>query len=324
MTKSRNKRMVPSGSVSEATIYIYESEAHAIVGEAQRFPQIETGGDLFGTFTHGNMPVVWLASGPGPNAKHLSTHFEQDVEFMNDWQSRLMNEFAIQYVGSWHSHHTLDLHHPSGGDAAAARNYAVRHHRRRTLEIIVNLEGRKLKTFLRPYFYPNAQEGGWISAKFTTLKGESPLRSKLGYDEVEFSCGVNWREIPSNLFSLSTYEFREERTDIPNRNEMKEIPERIRLAVQNLRYEGVEVEQRGNVFMVIVPIGAEQVIAIAVEDSDELKILQANFIDYAQQTNMNVTQRVPTSSQLRLDQASVTMLADALPLTNTTLPGWRV
>jgi Prokaryotic homologs of the JAB domain len=312
-------------STSEAVIYIFDSEVQAIVGEARRFPHTETGGDLFGTFTHGNMPVIWLASGPGPNAKHVTAHFEQDVSFTSEWQRRLMNEFGVQYVGSWHSHHTLSLNTPSGGDVEAARNYAARHHRQRTLEIIANHEGRKPKTVLRPYFYPNAQEAGWVGGTFTTLPGESPLRSKLGRDEISFSCGLDWKETSSNLFSLTSHKPSRETEDVPYSDAGSDIPEKLKAAIHELHYEGIEVEQRGEVFMVVIPLNEQQVLAVAVQNCDELNILQANLIDYAVNTNTNISERlVERGSPLRLNRETVMMMERSLPLIRSSMDGWRV
>lgn len=311
-------------STTEAVIYIYESEIQAIVGEAQRFPNTETGGDLFGTFTHGNMPVIWLASGPGPNAKHLPTRFEQDVSFTSEWQRRLMSEFGIQYVGSWHSHHTLSLNQPSRGDVDAARTYAARHHRQRTLEIITNHEGRKPKTFLRPYFYPNAQEADWTPATFSTLTGESPLRVRLDPDEAVFSAGLDWRRIPSNIYSLSSYKPTREFAEVPYTDAESDFPSQLETSIQNLRREGIEVEQRGEVLMVLIPVvNDDQVLAVAVQSSQDLNILQVNLIDYALNSNTNVTERLREAGiPLALNNNGET-LEQIVSVTERSIGGWR-
>lgn len=316
--------MFSGRSTSEADIYIYESEVQAITGEAQRFPDSETGGDLFGTFTHRNLPVIWLASGPGPRAKHLPTHFEQDVTFMSDWQRRLMDEFGIQYVGSWHSHHTLSLNQPSGGDVEAARNYAARHHRQRTLEIIVNHEGRKPKTFLRPYFYPNAQESGWIPATFTTLPGESPLRARLGRDQSVFSNGLDWKAISPRMYSLSSYKASRDFTHVPYSDAESDIPSHLETVIRSLDREGIEVEQRGEVLMVLIPVvNDDQVLAVAVQSSEDLNILQVNLIDYALNSNTNVTERLREAGiPLALNNNGET-LEQIVLVTERSIGGWR-
>lgn len=184
------------GSGEQAQIYIYESEYWAIVAATSQFLNIETGGDLYGAFTHGGMPVVWLASGPGPGVRRSNTHFAQDTTFTTEWQKRLKNEFGIQYIGSWHSHHQLRLRTPSEGDVEAAQSYARNHGRNRTIEIIVTYEDNN-EIVLWPYFYPRAQNARterWVASQFVYLSGESPLRPRLGADERLFSGGADWRK----------------------------------------------------------------------------------------------------------------------------------
>jgi hypothetical protein len=278
----------------EAVVHIYESEVNAIIAEAQRFPSSETGGDLYGTFTHGYLPVIWLASGPGPKAKHLETHFEQDVAFISHWQQRLMKDFGLQYIGSWHSHHTLGLNQPSDGDVQAARNYAVRHGRPRTLEIIVNHEGRNQITKLRPYYYPNAQESGWVPTRFNILTRESPLRATLGPDEASFSSGVDWRQINSSMRrNLSESQSTSSQAHVPySDGPTTDYPPELVEAIQILAIEDVEIEQRGNLFMVVVPIDDNKKIAFALQDSQGLRISQVNFIDRSQGINTNINEQL--------------------------------
>lgn len=299
----------------EAVVHIYESEISAIIAEAQRFPATETGGDLYGSFTHGNLPVIWLASGPGPKAKHLDTHFEQDVAFMSYWQQRLMKDFGVQYIGSWHSHHTLSLNQPSGGDVQSARNYALRHKRRRTLEIIVNHEGRNNVTTLRPYFYPNAQEDGWVAARFNPLTMESPLRIALGPDEATFSAGVNWRQInASSRLNLKASQFSSPQTPIPYEDgPAAEYPLELVEAVQLLGVEEVEIEQRDNLFMIVVPIDEDKKLAFALQNSQGLKITQVNLIDRPRGINTNINDQLHNRGlSLNIDRYNVAVLRDIL------------
>jgi hypothetical protein len=290
VTRKEGKGMLRRNTKVDATVYIFRSEVQAITGEAKRFPDNETGRDLYGTFTHGNMPVIWLASGPGPKAKHFPTHFEQDVRFMNHWQSRLMEEFGLQYVGSWHSHHTLSLSQPSPGDMRSAKNYAANHGRKRTLEIITNHEGRKMVTCLRPYFYPNAQEGGWIPASFTTLASESPLRSRLGLDEVAFSNNLDWREIPHQAYTFGT-SAAPEVADVPT-SEGSDFPPELEAAIGRLECDGIEVEERGDFFMLTIPAGLDRVLAVLVKNSGSLGIVQVNYIDRTSGVNENIMSQI--------------------------------
>lgn len=192
-----------SRSTTNARVYIYASEYKMIYAAAREFINDETGGDLYGTFTHGDMPIIWLASGPGPRVKRNRVHFEQDTSFTTTWQRQLMQAFGVQYIGSWHSHHSLSLREPSGGDREAARTYALNHNRRRTLEIIVTHE-RNNDTTLWFYYYPDAARESWQRAEQVLLPGVSPLRLQLdATEERQFSGGTNWKmgQLPSEARS---------------------------------------------------------------------------------------------------------------------------
>ncbi len=101
---------------SHNRIYIFESEIEAMVGETHRFPNQETGGDLFGFWTHTLEPVVYLACGPGPGARRSSVRFHQDADYLGAMHAQAFDGFGAQHVGDWHSHHTLGLDRPSGVD----------------------------------------------------------------------------------------------------------------------------------------------------------------------------------------------------------------
>lgn len=313
-------------NTNNAIVHIYESEISAIVAEAQRFPSSETGGDLYGTFTHGNMPVIWLASGPGPKAKHQNTHFEQDVGFINYWQERLMKDFGVQYIGTWHSHHVLSLKQPSEGDIGAARKYAIKHNRRSTLEIIVNHEGHQLKTNLRPFFYPNAQKSSWVLTQFNPLSGESPLRSRLGSDEQMFSSNINWRKMSIDpVSSLSTYQSTSNQSDMPYSNsdaddypsDTDDYPSGLVKALKLLDIEDIEIEQRGNFFMTLISISTDKDIAFALDASNKIQIVQVNLIDRSQPTvtNEDITQLVRENGiSLTIDKYNLGVMRDVLYL----------
>lgn len=98
---------------------IYKSELDFISRCILDFPNIETGGELFGFWTQMGTPVVLYAVGPGPNAKHRLTSFVQDSEYIDSVEVELCNNTGLQHIGQWHSHHQLSLAHPSGGDVSS-------------------------------------------------------------------------------------------------------------------------------------------------------------------------------------------------------------
>lgn len=184
-------------STEEAKIYIFNSEYQAIIAEAQHLPNKETGGDLYGTFTHGYKPIIWLASGPGPKARGSSCTFEQDFDFTTNWEHELMISFGIQYIGSWHSHHFLGIKQPSQGDIETVKRYAINHARQTSIDIIVthdNIEKGNFETVPKPYFYPEARTGRWVNTKLEIIQRESPIRHLLDHEEKSFSANISWKD----------------------------------------------------------------------------------------------------------------------------------
>ncbi len=62
---------------------IFESGLHVIVGDCERYPEIETGGALFGLWTQTGAPVVMLATRSAPMPSMNVTHFLADERNTN-------------------------------------------------------------------------------------------------------------------------------------------------------------------------------------------------------------------------------------------------
>lgn len=97
-------------------IVIYQSEFEYLAKCILDRNDIETGGQLFGHWTSGGTPVILYAIGPGPNANHQPTFFNQDVEYLVKVGHLLKRRFGLHHIGEWHSHHQLGLDHPSRYD----------------------------------------------------------------------------------------------------------------------------------------------------------------------------------------------------------------
>ncbi|MGA5300095.1 hypothetical protein ACPCHT_09225 [Nucisporomicrobium flavum] len=100
------------------TVSIHQSEVDRIARWVANHPDCETGGNLFGFWTHGRAPAVQLTLGPGPGADHQLTAFFQDVDHLRTHGRRAQELYGLQHIGDWHSHHRLGLAEPSGGDAS--------------------------------------------------------------------------------------------------------------------------------------------------------------------------------------------------------------
>lgn len=97
---------------------IYRSEMDYISRCIHDYPNIETGGQLFGFLTENGSPVVCYAIGPGRNANHQPAFFNQDTEYLQSVYNELNRRYGLRYIGEWHSHHQLGLPKPSGHDAS--------------------------------------------------------------------------------------------------------------------------------------------------------------------------------------------------------------
>jgi hypothetical protein len=86
------------------------------------FNDLETGGDYFGYWNKDGMPVIKYVTGPGKKTTRTSTSFYQDIEYLHECGDYIHGKFALEHIGSWHSHHKLGLDHPSGGDVNTMRN----------------------------------------------------------------------------------------------------------------------------------------------------------------------------------------------------------
>lgn len=107
-------------------ILVYENDLDLIAGWVLEQPNHETGGDLFGFWTHSGAPAVQLVLGPGPRACHNVAAFFQDADYLRHAGLHAQERHGLQHIGEWHSHHRLSLAHPSSGDVATLR-YLFQH-----------------------------------------------------------------------------------------------------------------------------------------------------------------------------------------------------
>ena len=80
------------------------------------YPDRETGGQMFGLWTHERNPYINIITGPGKNSRHGTHSFHQDIEYLKSVGNFLNKEFMMCHIGEWHSHHKLRLRQPSSGD----------------------------------------------------------------------------------------------------------------------------------------------------------------------------------------------------------------
>lgn len=97
-------------------VIIFQSELDYLSRCILDYPNIETGGQLFGYWTEDGVPVVMYAIGPGPKANHQTAFFNQDVDYLITLGKLLKEHFGLHHIGEWHSHHHLGLAKPSSHD----------------------------------------------------------------------------------------------------------------------------------------------------------------------------------------------------------------
>ncbi|MFC5746295.1 hypothetical protein [Actinomadura rugatobispora] len=186
-------------------VRIFESELRVIADETFDHERIETGGSLFGLFSHGGGPTVFLATRPSERAVRGSSTLELDPDVTWELERLSWEEFGVQCLGMWHSHHWFDLHEPSSGDRERTRRYAQKHQRPQYTEILANFvgpekrsrvfrgDGEETKVKLTPFFYMDARNLTRAEASLKVLPGESPLRRALSRVELDGSVAGSLR-----------------------------------------------------------------------------------------------------------------------------------
>ena len=155
---------------------IYRSEMDYISRCIHDYPNIETGGQLFGFITETGAPVVCYAIGPGPNANHQSTFFNQDTEYLQNTYNKLNRRYGLRYIGEWHSHHQLGLAKPSGHDASTIVHGMQRSNFRHFLLCIGNCDNHFHSTLNAFTFHINDRYH-YYHAPWKIIEMDSPYRS---------------------------------------------------------------------------------------------------------------------------------------------------
>lgn len=158
---------------------IYKSELDFVSRCILDCPNIETGGELFGFWTATGIPVVLFAIGPGPNANHQVTFFNQDVDYLVRVGRGLIRQFGLQHIGEWHSHHQLGLAEPSAYDAQTMTSCIDQKHLGRFLMGLGNCDGVR-STFAAFEFVEG--RAGFRPLPWDVKAGTSPFRVAIEAD----------------------------------------------------------------------------------------------------------------------------------------------
>lgn len=164
-------------------IYIYEGEARRLARWVREFDDLETGGELLGQYLPSGALVVHLVTGPGPRARRSTVSFHQDGDYLRSVCTEAFRRHALQHAGSWHSHHTLALAEPSGGDSATVVRALRETGAASFVLVIANLAdenghpSRRGTPHVRGFVYRHGRRGDYEPATWTLLPGRSPVHS---------------------------------------------------------------------------------------------------------------------------------------------------
>jgi hypothetical protein len=158
-------------------VLMYEQEARNIANFTLQYSDIETGGSLFGYWTHGGSPVVALAIGPGRRSRHAPTSFYQDENYLHHIGISLYDRHGLQHVGEWHSHHRLGLNQPSTGDINTVRLGMQQRGWSRFVLLITTIDDVSQGLVLQNYFLFRSDGTDIEPLRVLPMPGSSPYRT---------------------------------------------------------------------------------------------------------------------------------------------------
>ena len=153
---------------------IYRSELEFVHRCIMDYPNIETGGQMFGYWTDNGIPVVLYAIGPGPQANHEVTFFNQDIPYLQSVGNILIHKYGLQHIGEWHSHHQLGLARPSGHDASTMATSIEEKGLNRFLLCIGNIRHRE--PTINPFNFVAGYGTDYKAAEWIVKELDSPFR----------------------------------------------------------------------------------------------------------------------------------------------------
>ena len=159
---------------------IYRSELDVISRFILDFPNLETGGQLFGYWTSTGTPVVLYAIGPGVGSRHHHTSFFQDMGYLRAVGTEIHNRYRLQHIGEWHSHHQMSLSYPSEGDVRTMRHAVSVPGFPRMLLCIGNCT--PTETTLNAFNFHQSTSGHYLQAQWDIVEADSPYRQLIDQD----------------------------------------------------------------------------------------------------------------------------------------------
>ena len=139
-------------TANDLKVYMFEKDIEMVQKLVLRYPDLETGGDLFGLWTTEGDAVLHIVLGPGRNCSRTDVSFNQDIPYLQRNGEVLTENYMLGHIGEWHSHHQLRLFKPSQGDSSTVIRHFPRGAVYGFLLIIANIVAPH-KVKLSPYLY---------------------------------------------------------------------------------------------------------------------------------------------------------------------------
>ncbi|CAB4040160.1 Hypothetical predicted protein [Paramuricea clavata] len=159
-------------------VHIYEDEASRISKWTLQYPNIETGGDIFGLWLNENEVVIQAVIGPGQNCRRTSTWFFQDEQYLNSVGELLIRDEGLCVVGSWRSHHTMNIPEPGHEDKDTVWRHLPTPGRFVLLIATIEMKTGAPKVQMGFNLFESTSEGNKvIPMKLEILQGRSPVRA---------------------------------------------------------------------------------------------------------------------------------------------------
>ena len=177
-TTASKKASAPAHARGD-TVLIYENELSMMARFVSDYPNIETGGDLFGFWTHSGSPVIEYVLGAGRTAEHQTAAFYQEASFLKAAGAALRDLHGLQHIGTWHSHHRIGLTKPSGGDSNTMQRALDNNHFNAWLLTICNFADNSDRVEMRGYLYHAGGGGEHQQLTWLVLPGSSPVRTAM-------------------------------------------------------------------------------------------------------------------------------------------------
>ena len=179
--RTRESRPLPeltNFTANDLKVYMFEEDIAMVQKLVLLYPDVETGGDLFGLWTTEGDAVLHIVLGPGKNCSRTDVSFNQDIPYLQRNGELLTENYMLGHIGEWHSHHQLRLFKPSHGDSSTVIRHFPKGAVYGFLLIIANIVAPN-EVKLSPYLYTE-------NSTFTySRKGEIvPLQAQNVFKEL--------------------------------------------------------------------------------------------------------------------------------------------